>query len=322
MTPAFVLTSLALAQTKPVELTSASDHPVISRYLGSVLYNASTESYASLRIPKSAATFGPDSKLVFKESVTHEGAVNAYFYLAPQEKTALEVFRNYQLALKKAGFELLFECELTSCDKALIRENFAAEAVRNRPWSRERMAPGNSFNRDVRFVSARLARDGKELYALLFVAEPTSVWEMPAVALVVAAPAPLETDKVLVSTDALKKGLADDGKVLLYGLFFDTGKAELKSESKPQLDEMAKALKDGKSLSVLIVGHTDNVGSIDANLSLSLKRAQSVAAALINTYGIAEKQLMPRGVANFAPVASNASEAGRARNRRVEMVTR
>ena len=82
---------------------------------------------------------------------------------------------------------------------------------------------------------------------------------------------------------------------------------------------MVAALKAQPALKVLIVGHTDNVGAVDANLTLSQGRAQAVVAALVPR-GIAAGRLQGRGVANFAPLASNATEEGRARNRRVEMV--
>jgi outer membrane protein OmpA-like peptidoglycan-associated protein len=108
--------------------------------------------------------------------------------------------------------------------------------------------------------------------------------------------------------------------VALYGIYFDTGKAELKPESRPQLDEMGKLLQAQPALKVYIVGHTDNQGSLEANLQLSQQRAQAVVAALAGTYKIDAKRLQARGVANLAPLAGNGNDAGRARNRRVELV--
>ena len=130
----------------------------------------------------------------------------------------------------------------------------------------------------------------------------------------------MESGKVVVNADAMNKALADDGKIALYGIYFDTGKAELKAESKPQLEQMARLLQKSTALKVFIVGHTDNQGLVDANLSLSQQRAEAVIAALTRDYKIDAVRLRARGVANFAPVSSNASEAGRAKNRRVELV--
>ncbi len=84
--------------------------------------------------------------------------------------------------------------------------------------------------------------------------------------------------------------------------------------------EMARALQSNAAAKVFIVGHTDNQGAPDANLALSKARAQAVVDALTNGYKIDGKRLSASGVASYAPLASNANENGRARNRRVEMV--
>jgi len=135
-------------------------------------------------------------------------------------------------------------------------------------------------------------------------------------------PAQAEMGKVTVDAKAIGAGLQRDGKIALYGVNFDTNKAVLRADSAAQLQSMADALKAQPAMKVLIVGHTDNQGDIEANLALSQKRAQAVVEALAGKYGIPVARLSARGVSSFAPVSSNASEEGRARNRRVEMVVR
>jgi OOP family OmpA-OmpF porin len=71
---------------------------------------------------------------------------------------------------------------------------------------------------------------------------------------------------------------------------------------------------------VIVVGHTDNVGTLESNQTLSQQRASAVAAALVSGYQVAPGRLLAKGVGNLCPVASNASEAGRAKNCRVELV--
>jgi outer membrane protein OmpA-like peptidoglycan-associated protein len=110
------------------------------------------------------------------------------------------------------------------------------------------------------------------------------------------------------------------GHVAVYGIHFDTGKAALKPESKPALDEVAKLLKDDASLKLWVVGHTDSVGKVEDNLRLAQLRAESVAMELGTAYGIAPARLKGFGVGPLAPVAGNGDEAGRAKNRRVELV--
>ena len=127
---------------------------------------------------------------------------------------------------------------------------------------------------------------------------------------------------VVVKADQIAAGMAEDGKVAFYGLYFDTDQSVLKPESAPSLAEMARWLKDNPSAKVFIVGHTDMVGAVPHNLALSRDRAGAVVAALVKQHGIAADRLEPQGVGPFSPVRNNAGEAGRTRNRRVEMVLR
>jgi OOP family OmpA-OmpF porin len=124
---------------------------------------------------------------------------------------------------------------------------------------------------------------------------------------------------VTANADALRDGLAQNGHVEVSGIFFDFNKAELKPESKPALDELTKLLQANPSLRVWVVGHTDNVGSVDFNMALSKSRAAAVITALM-TAGIAPARLAPFGNGPYAPVATNTTDEGRAKNRRVELV--
>jgi OOP family OmpA-OmpF porin len=110
------------------------------------------------------------------------------------------------------------------------------------------------------------------------------------------------------------------GHVSVPGIYFDTAKAELKPESAPALQEVAKLLSGDPTLKLWVVGHTDAVGQIDDNMRLSQARAEAVVKALVTTHGIAAARLKGYGVGPLAPIASNATEDGRAQNRRVELV--
>ena len=83
---------------------------------------------------------------------------------------------------------------------------------------------------------------------------------------------------------------------------------------------MAKPLSSNPSLKVYIVGHTDNQGQFAHNADLSQKRAEAVVQALTSTYHVAPARLTAKGIASLSPVASNRDDAGRALNRRVELV--
>jgi len=123
-----------------------------------------------------------------------------------------------------------------------------------------------------------------------------------------------------LSASDIGKGLDANGRVAIYGILFDTNKADIQPASKASLDQIGALLKQQTSLKLHVVGHTDNVGNLPANLDLSRRRANAVAAVLTRDYGISKERLTANGVASLAPIASNSSDAGRAKNRRVELV--
>ena len=125
---------------------------------------------------------------------------------------------------------------------------------------------------------------------------------------------------VAASAATLASGLQASGHVAVQGIFFDTGKVELKPESAQAIGEVAKLLQQQPGLKLHVVGHTDSVGAVDANLKLSQGRAEAVLQSLVRGHGVAAERLHPFGNGPFAPVSSNDTEEGRARNRRVELV--
>lgn len=126
--------------------------------------------------------------------------------------------------------------------------------------------------------------------------------------------------EVTMDANAMAQGLGEAGRVALYGIFFDTGKAELKPESAPALLEIAKLLQKSPALKIYVVGHTDMVADLALNMKLSQARAQAVVNALVSQHGIAGARLIAFGAGPYAPVASNKTDDGRAKNRRVELV--
>ncbi len=125
-----------------------------------------------------------------------------------------------------------------------------------------------------------------------------------------------------IEADATAMGndLRSKGHVAVYGILFDTGKSTIKPESAAAIGEIGKLLQSDPALKVYVVGHTDNVGGVESNLKLSQERAQAVLQSLVSEHGIAAARLRAYGCAQFAPVESNDSEEGRAKNRRVEIV--
>lgn len=231
--------------------------------------------------------------------------------------------RNYQAALQKAGLKTIYECAKDACgpifgDQMLqrINDDFKIEDT-SKYWE-----PFNHGRLEPRYLLAKGARaDGSQAFAMIYVVPPVD-GRNGGVYLEIVEPKPMETGKVSanLNADDMAKGLASEGKIAVYGIYFDTDKAEIKPESKETLAEMAKLLQKDTALKVYIVGHTDNQGALARNVELSQKRAEAVVKALGADYKIDAKRLAAKGVASFAPVATNDSDAGRAKNRRVELV--
>lgn len=121
-----------------------------------------------------------------------------------------------------------------------------------------------------------------------------------------------------LSAGEMKKAIDTSGRVALH-INFDTDKATLRPDAQPVIAEIGKLLESDPSLSISIEGHTDSTGDAAHNVELSKARARSVLGALVGL-GIDPSRLASTGYGQDKPVADNATEAGRAQNRRVELV--
>ena len=125
---------------------------------------------------------------------------------------------------------------------------------------------------------------------------------------------------IVASAGVFLSDIKTTGHAAVYGIYFDTGKSAIKPESAQAIGEVAKLLKSAADLKVYVVGHTDNVGGLEANMKLSQSRADAVTQALVRDHGINASRLKAYGDGPYAPVSSNDTEEGRAKNRRVELV--
>jgi OmpA-OmpF porin, OOP family len=316
--------SAASAQSKEVDAKGGKDHPLITRYAGSWLVAYGVQPFDSVDIPLSYKAAKDSFKLA--ETQTLEGEITRLAYLAPFGRGMLEVQRNYESALEAAGAKKLLSCAKEACDKGIsgmrteIKNYLYNLAKKQQAYDATSNIYAGIYDPSMHSLW-KLSRPSGEVYISVISSASHEPKDRTATFVQVIQPKAMDTGKVSVTNaDAIGKGIAADGKIALYGVYFDTGKAELKPESKLQLDEMGKLLNTNKALKVFIIGHTDNQGVLDANISLSQKRAQAIAGALVKDYKVDAKRLLARGVANYSPVVSNAQEAGRAKNRRVELV--
>ena len=184
---------------------------------------------------------------------------------------------------------------------------------------------GGDVLRDVgtqdRETTLHFANQGREIWVAISTRAHGDVYHMNIVEKQAMQQAvTIDPNAMAKDANAMAHDLGDTGRVAIYGIYFDTGKSELKPESDPALVEIAKLLNQNPAMKVYIVGHTDMVANLALNMKLSQARAQAVVKALVSKYGIANTRLIAFGNGPYAPVASNKTEEGRAKNRRVELV--
>jgi len=168
--------------------------------------------------------------------------------------------------------------------------------------------------KDPSETSMKLVKDGKEIWAKLtynFGANDLYLTIVERQAMV---------QQVIADAKFMSEGINATGHVAIYGIYFDFNKADVKPESEPALKEITKLLQQNTKLKIYVVGHTDNVGGLDYNMKLSQQRAEAVVKELISKYKITPDRLKAGGVGPLAPVTSNDTEEGKAKNRRVELV--
>ncbi|MFO7816613.1 MAG: OmpA family protein [Desulfovibrionales bacterium] len=291
------------------DVEGSKDHPMISRYEGSVIKGYDAFDYDRVIFPSGVE----NGEL---KTITTEGELTQIFYAAPKGLSVLQVQRNYQIALQDAGFEIVYECFGGL-------EEFPRQVFRD-------YTPGNLgisgkspyYGKDESYFLARMPGEKGDIYVSAHTLLSEKFDNRPGTALQVMEEKPMDTGKVQVdiNAEAMAEDIEKTGSVRVYGIHFDTDKATIREESESTLAEIADLLNHKSNLSLGVVGHTDAVGPVDYNMDLSRKRAGAVVDFLKSEHDIPEDRLTPYGVGPLAPVASNEDENGRALNRRVELV--
>ena len=317
-----LISSITFAQERDIE--GSKDHPLVSRFSGSVIKHYVLKQFDEYTLPlgKAVREF-EEGEAIFKltESKRLEGRVTLIFYEAPKDRSTLEIYRSYESALKRAGFEILF----SGAGDELGR--FFTKFIYPETRLGEHLFIIEAETRPQRYLAAKLSRPEGEVYLSLYTSlhtlqyGPVDVREdWPAINLVVVEIQPMEEG--MVTAGAMIEDISRTGRVAIYGIYFDFGKADLKPESEPVLKEISKLLQQNPELKLHVVGHTDNIGELTYNMELSQARADAVVKELVSKYGVDVNSVKAYGVGPLSPMASNKNEEGRSKNRRVELVER
>ena len=303
------------------DVPGSEDHPAISRIPGSYIRYYNEKSYGEFTFPFSELK-EVDDENVPQEDKRVEGKLTTNFYVISDGHSVLEVFRNYEIALEEAGFEILRKQERD------FSHNFARQRY-NIKWDASEgcnirgIGVAHETNRQF-YLVARHERTEGDAYISLYIAETDfgrgEDWgqQRPTVLQTVIEEKEMETG--LITTGSIIQDIESKGKVSIYGVYFDTDSAEIKLESEETVEKIAEVLRENPELNIHIVGHTDSTGDFDYNIELSKKRAAALVKKLVDEYDINEERLKAAGIGPLAPEATNETEDGRAKNRRVELV--
>ncbi len=243
---------------------------------------------------------------------------NAY-RLEDREISVAAIAEGYRAAIQKAGYEVLLDCATRLCGGFDFRFGVSllpAPAMRLDVQNFEQLSVRRK--EDEAYASILISRVLGAVYVQVVTVEPSGT-----AVEITKAPAPVPSTKSIAPSRPddldLMDALKTLGHVQLDGVEFATGGSTLAEGSASALDRIATLLVNQSDLNVVIVGHSDNEGGLDANIALSRSRAKAVLSALV-ARGVAKERLEARGVGFLSPLKSNATPEGRASNRRVEIV--
>lgn len=330
----FVLTGFISANAIATEdMAGAKDHPEIPRLEGSVIYGYEYSDYDR-------------GKFLMRENgeykmASPEGKRTRILYLAPKPYTIAGVFANYRTALAELGtVESIYFCE-ENCPHDLVTDLVWQEDNRIKTSLQgtenlyqvgvgsQKGVPKNFSNQGYAYaiVTNDNARYHFSVYTALFIKggfwrmEP-DVTDTRSVHVEIVEEAGFTPTLEVVTPDEIVDSISEQGRIALYGIYFDFDSDALRSDSDPALESIAAALRANPEMQIYVAGHTDNQGAYDYNVGLSMRRAASVVDALTARHGIDAQRLTAVGVGPVSPVSSNRTEEGQALNRRVELVER
>ena len=316
-----ILAILATISVLAADLPGSKDPPGMKRYEGSEIIGYRPARFDEYLLPLGRQlTYVP---LVFQKSQKVEGLVSRYAYVAPLGRTPSEVMQNYKLEFTRLGLVTMYE-------KGANEQGWFGPTFSNIS-NEDHLGQILCCNESQERLLVGRSKDPQPTYYEIFVTSYKDGIIPPRLAKVVAkdramaeivviAPQKLEQKMVFVNADEMKRSIADTGRVALYGLYFDTDKDTMRADSAPTMQEIARLMRANPQMKLRVVGHTDDQGASSYNLDLSRRRAASVVQQLVSRYGITASRLDSFGAGLYAPVTSNQTEDGRAKNRRVELV--
>lgn len=283
---------------------------------GAIRSGAQQEQLSSYRLPIGPWKNGQIQAIWAEGEVTQEA-----WHLQGEGMTTLQILAPMRQQLEDDGYDILFECNAETCGGFDFR--YATDVL---PEPAMHIDLG-----DYRFLSAQRMGAEQPEYISLMVSRSalrgfvqiTRVGSQMGDATTLNGASSKNPETVAASsalTVPLDIALEKKGRAVLDDLNFATGSSQLEQGNYPSLEALATYLLEHPDRSVVLVGHTDAEGALEGNIALSRKRAQAVMQRLIDVFAVPVSQIMAQGVGYLAPMASNLTDDGRTKNRRVEVI--
>lgn len=289
--------------TLGADVPGSADYPDIGRYEGSEILHYEVEDYGSTVFATGPVQADSDAEAT---ALRVEGGITRIVYRVPKGSSALQVFRNFETRAVDSNYEIAFSGGPDEIRDYTFKYQHPVEILRE-----------SEIGNGIHYFLAEKEIAGATHRVAVLVA-PHGGGQGTRVGLIAAEGKAMAQQ--MVDAKQMQTSISDTGKVALYGIYFNHDSADLAPESQPMLEEIAQFMKNRSDQGIIVVGHTDYIGDYDYNIDLSRRRAGAVRDALVNDYGIAAERIRSDGVGYLAPAATNLSDAGRALNRRVELV--
>ncbi|MCX6250690.1 MAG: OmpA family protein [Bacteroidetes bacterium] len=314
-----IMVSASLFAQRKTDVENSKDYPLVSRFEGAVIEYYKETKWGTYKVP-----VDDKGKITFSAPRILEGKVVRIQYSVPADNNPEFVLQNYKAAFIKAGFSII---------TAVSNEGLGV-GTRSQDWDSKYYGSGDAYwthalnngkfglqyeipawKGNQAFLVANAQKGGKDIFITVYSVDHNTFTLINQDVIEVEA-----AQTGMVTAENISKGIIADGHIAIYDILFETGKSEIKPESANAIKTIADYIKANTGKKFYIVGHTDNTGNFPDNMSLSENRAKAVMSQLTAMYAVNPGQLVAHGVASLSPVASNSTEEGKAKNRRVEIV--
>jgi OmpA-OmpF porin, OOP family len=301
------------------DVAGSKDDPLIPRYPGSVIifYNETNNRNYELTLGPLVKNSPNDLSYTPTDTRTLSGKITTLQYMIKNAQFQ-DVVNFYNDAIKKNGFDLI---AFTKSNRPMevAGRNWTNNVYDKLPYKLKSNIAGTKGGEENRYyIVGQLNQPGQKVFAVMVINE-------------------FDRNEIYVHSDVIGEGekierpeetnaktiendLKEKGYSIINGIYFEQDKADIKEESGPALDEIAKYLKKNQGVILYVIGHTDMAGRLDFKIALSKSRADAVVKVLKERYSISSERLIPDGVGFLSPVASNQNLEGRKKNDRIELV--